>query len=403
MNKKKDILFLCQFFFPEYISSATLPYDTALALKEAGYSVDAMCGYPHEYFDGGELPLKETMNGIDIHRVRYLQMDRKSFVGRLVNYFSLTFMMLLHLVKIGRYKTAIVYSNPPILPWVASWAKVLFGTKLVFVAYDLYPEIAIQTNTLRQGNLICRVMDHINKVVYKRADRVVTLSKEMTQYVLENRPIGLARVRTIPNWYADQGERSKSREDNCFSPVTKGRFTVAYFGNMGVAQDMQTILDTIRELKAEEDVCFLFAGHGSKWEQIRELIDREDISNVYMYEFLRGQEFQDALEISDCALVCLEKGLTGCCVPSKTYSYMMQGIPLLAVMDPSDIVTDIEAGAGRWVRNGESKELAQAIRFMRDNPTELEAMQRRCREIYMEKYTAKICTDQYVSMFQQLL
>ena len=32
---KKDILFLCQFFYPEYISSAKLPFDLANALVEA--------------------------------------------------------------------------------------------------------------------------------------------------------------------------------------------------------------------------------------------------------------------------------------------------------------------------------------------------------------------------------
>ena len=36
LKHKKDILFLCQFFYPEYISSAQLPYDTVRALKNEG-------------------------------------------------------------------------------------------------------------------------------------------------------------------------------------------------------------------------------------------------------------------------------------------------------------------------------------------------------------------------------
>ena len=60
-------------------------------------------------------------------------------------------------------RAVVVYSNPPILPWIASWAKSLFGTKLVFVSYDLYPEVATVTNTLREGSVICRLMNHINK------------------------------------------------------------------------------------------------------------------------------------------------------------------------------------------------------------------------------------------------
>lgn len=47
--KKKDILFLCQFFYPEHNSSATLPFDTAVYLAEHGLQVDALCGYPKEY------------------------------------------------------------------------------------------------------------------------------------------------------------------------------------------------------------------------------------------------------------------------------------------------------------------------------------------------------------------
>ena len=180
--KKKDILFLCQFFYPEYISSATLPYDTACALKKAGYTVDALCGYPREYAQDTDVPLKEEADGIHIHRLKYLQLDRKGFLSRLVNYFSFTFLVFLHIFKMAKYKAVVVYSNPPILPWVASWAKVLFGTKLVFVAYDLYPEVATRTGTLREGNIICRLMDHINKCVFRRADAVVALSSEMREY-----------------------------------------------------------------------------------------------------------------------------------------------------------------------------------------------------------------------------
>ncbi len=400
--KKRDILFLCQFFYPEYISSAQLPYDTVVALQEAGFTVDVLCGYPREYSEGGQIPLREEKNGIRIHRLKYIQLDRSGFLGRLVNYFSFTFMVLLHLFKMAKYRAVVVYSNPPVLPWIASWAKVLFGTKLVFVAYDLYPEVATVTQTLRQGNVICRLMDHINKCVYRRCDRVVALSSEMKDYILSHRQIAADQVAVIPNWYRDQGERPENRAENRFRETVGDRFTVSYFGNMGTMQDMQTILGAIRELK-EEPVFFLFAGHGNKMEHLRGIVEEEKIGNVAIHKFLHGQDFQDALSISDCAFVSLEKGATGLCVPSKTYSYMMQGIPLLAIMDEGDIVRDIEAGAGRWVRNGESALLAAAIREMQADPQLQKDMRRTCRRLYLENYTTEICTGKYVSLFRQLL
>ena len=402
MKQKKDILFACQFFYPEYISSAQLPFDTAKALRKVGYSVDVLCGYPREYLDGDHIPADETVEGIHIHRLKYIQLDRSGFLGRIVNYFSFTFMVLLNLPKLGHYHSIVVYSNPPILPWIVSWAKSLFGTKLVFVAYDLYPEVATVTNTLGQGNPICRLMNHINRCICRRADRIVALSSEMKSYILGHRDYPEQAVRVIPNWYADHGTVTPNRENNPFRQVTKGRFTVSYFGNMGTMQDMKTLLEAVRELQ-NEDVFFLFAGHGNKMEALKETVQAEGIENIAIYPFLHGQDFQNALSISDCALVTLVQGATGLCVPSKTYSYMMQGIPLLAVMDEGDIVSDIEAGAGRWVRNGEGKRLARHIRDMKADPEAVGQMRKVCRGLYETKYTEEICTQQYVSLFRELL
>ena len=147
---------------------------------------------------------------------------------------------------------------------------------------------------------------------------------------------------------------------------------------------------------------FLFAGHGSKLADLKEGLAEAGVENVQICDFLHGQDFQDALQISDCAFVSLEKGVTGLCVPSKTYSYMMQGIPLLAIMDEGDIVRDIEAGAGCWVRNGEGKALAEAIRRMRSDPDRVRGMRKTCRRIYLENYTAPICTGKYVELFRLL-
>ena len=82
---------------------------------------------------------------------------------------------------------------------------------------------------------------------------------------------------------------------------------------------------------------------------------------------------------------------------------MMHGLPLLAIMDPCDIVGDVESGAGLWVRNGESDDLAQKIRYMRDHPEELAKMGQTSRRIYQEKYTKQIGTQKYVALFRELL
>ena len=122
-----------------------------------------------------------------------------------------------------------------------------------------------------------------------------------------------------------------------------------------------------------------------------------------IYSCLHGRDFEDALAISDCAFVSLEKGATCLCVPSKTYSYMMQGLPLLAIMDESDLTRDIDARAGFWMHNGESDRLAQYIRTLRDDADLCGRMGKTSRELYLKKYTREICTEKYVTLFQKLL
>lgn len=403
MKEKKDILFLCQFFYPEYISSATLPCDTAAALAKAGYTVDVLCGVPGEYAEGEPSPRRETVKGIGIRRLRYLRMDKRSRVGRLVNHISFTLSVLLHFFTLSRYRAVIVYSNPPMLPWAAALAKRVFGTRLVFVAYDLYPEAAIVAKAAGESGLMSRMMRHINRVVFTRADRVVALSGEMREFILKNRPVSEDRVAVIPNWYEDLGPAGKPGPENRFYAEYSGCFVVSYLGNMGTMQDMDTVLEAVRLLRSDPSIRFLFAGHGNKLEELRRAVEEEGLENARVLDFLHGRDFQDALEISGCAVVSLIPGAAGLCCPSKTYSYMMKGIPLLAVMGSSDIARDTKAGAGICVENGDAAGMAAAIRRMRDEPETWNAMRRRCREIYLERYTAEIAARRYVELMGDIL
>ena len=403
MKKKKDILFLLQFFYPEYVSSATLPFDTASKFIEEGFSVDVLCGYPHEYTDETKVAYKEKVNQINIKRLRYLQLDRKKFIGRIVNYLSLTVVMSSRLFSMRKYKAIIVYSNPPILPIIASLASKLFKCKLFFVAYDLYPEIALRTNSISENGIVTKLMNFINRLVYKQASAVIALSNEMKKYIVENRNISTDKVHVIPNWYKDEYESSRDMADNSFASVVKGRFVVGYFGNMGIAQDMEPIKKAMQNYKSDPEICFLLSGHGSKHADIEKMIVDEKIDNAYLYGFLKGKDYLDALQISDCAIVSLERGLTGLCVPSKTYGYMMQGLPIVAIMDESDIVNDVQNGAGYYVPNNSPEDLISVIAEMKNNPRDNCLRGKTSRQLYLENYTPETCLRKYVRLLKENL
>lgn len=406
--KKHDILFICQFFYPEYVSSATLPYDTAVALNKEGFNVGVLCGYPKEYVDDKTVPSIENHDGIRIKRLKYIQLKRSGFFGRLINYFSFTLSVLFRLRIAKQYESIIVYSNPPVLPLASILANFLYGTKIIFVSYDVYPEIAINTGVISNSGLITKLMQKINKLLFTKVHTVVALSSEMRDYLVENRePLQREQIEVIPNWYENTPNKAQidSWSNSKFQQYSPDNFLISYLGNMGIAQDMETLIAAIQDLKNKQEVKFLLAGHGNKLSMIRDIVQAEQLNNVSIFDFLHGADFEDALNISDVLVVTLAKNVDGLAVPSKTYSYLKAGKPVIAIMDKnSDIAVDLLFfNAGYVVAVGDTAGLTRSILALKDDATHAKEVGENARKLFEMKYTREICTASYVKMFFNIL
>ena len=402
--EKRDILFLGQFFYPDHNSSATLPFDTARYLASQGYTVDALVGYPKEYSDG-TAPLRETVEGVSIRRVRYLQLKRSGTLGRLINYFSLTFRMLLHTHVLKNYRCVFVFSNPPVLPLVPILARQRYGTKFIFVAYDVYPEVAYASGSLRPDSAVSRVMRRINHALYKSVDCVVALTDEMRAFLLANRPeLSPDRVVTIANW-AHEKRLLPDAEAYARFGYDEGQFVVSYFGNMGICQDMETLLHTALLLKGDPRVRFLIVGHGGKTEAVQAFLKEHELTNVQLLGFLTGKDFERAVAVSSCAVVSLEKGLMGTCAPSKYYSYLQGGMPVLAVVEKESYLAKEVAreAIGRAVEVGDSETLKDAILFLAEHPDERRTMADRALALYEGRYAYEVAMEQYKALVEKVL
>ena len=404
-NTKKDILFLCQFFYPEYNSSATLPFDTAKYLASHGFTVDGLVGYPKEYSVDKHLPLDETVEGVGIKRIKYMQLGRVGTLSRLINYFSFTFHAWLHTSYLKNYRAVIVYSNPPVLPIVPIWAKKKYGTKFVFVAYDVYPEVAYASQSLTPGSMISKVMNWINKRLYSAVDCVVALTDEMKDFLLEKRPeLTPDRVVTIANWAHEKESRPDHEAYERFG-YKDGQFVVSYFGNMGTCQDVETMMEAAELLKDDDRVRFLIVGHGNKKDAAAAKIKENGLHNVQLLNFLTGKDFQQAVAVSSCCIVSLEKGLKGTCAPSKFYSYLQGGQPILAVVEKdSYLAAEVEdERIGHSVEIGDGKGLRDAIVVMVENPDECKAMGFRAKELYKSHYAYEVAMEKYRRMLDIIL
>ena len=395
---KKDVLFLCQYFYPEENSSATLPFDTACALAQNGWTVDVLCGWPKEYSRAEQVRKTETVSGVCVCRLRYLQLSRAGKLGRLINFFSFTVAVLLHIGTMRKYRTVMVYSNPPILPLACVLANALFGTQFVFVVYDVYPEIAEASGRIGPGGLISRFMRRLNHSVFHRAAKIVSLTDEMRDYLLQRRPeLDAARVTVIANWAHEEGAASPNLKN------ADGKLVVSYFGNLGICQDADTLLDAMDILRDDQNIRFLFAAHGSGKERVWQRVSA--FQNVELFDYLTGEDFARVEALSDCGIVSLNRGLKGMCAPSKYYSYLCAGQAVVAVVDnDSYLMREIcDESIGASVVQGEGRKLAEQLRTMAANPHETAQMGARARRLYEKQYSRASAMQKYRLLFKELL
>jgi len=408
MGKKYDVLILCQFFHPEVVSSAILPFETAEDLVKKGLNVKVLCGMPKNK-RREEKPLsKETINGIEIKRLKYAQLPKASKIGRLINYFSFLFAIILNWPRLINNKCTLVYSNPPVLPVITSINKGLFKVKYIFVSYDIYPDIALMTKQIKQNSFLHKLMNSINNRVDRNADRIIALSHDMKTYILKNRRgFDDSKITVIPNWYDNNGldVLSEIEDDEIVALRKKYSLIILYSGNMGIAQDIQTIIDVAKSSKNNKEILFIFTGSGQKVEHLKSEIHNYQLNNVKFYKFLTGAKYIDMLKASDMHVITLINGLEGMAVPSKTYSYMAVGRPIIALMnDNTDIAKDIKLhNLGCVIKSGNVEKFLDYIRYLQNNKTEIEKIGKRVRNVFSENYTREMCTAKYYEVIAKTI
>jgi glycosyltransferase involved in cell wall biosynthesis len=414
--KADRILMMDQFFYPEYVTASVLNTQLAEDLAARGIGVDVLCGKPKEYLAGREkAPSRETYKGIRIRRVGYLQLSRKSKLGRLVNYFSFIFSVALRWPSLLGYGLIAVYSTPPLLPLVPALMRFFFGRKFVFICYDLYPDLAISMGAIGKRGLVSGAMRFTNRLTYGRAEKIVALGEEMKRHMLA---AGLARgenqIEVIPNWY--------DGDPTLYTPVgalkrgeapeaSEAPFTVVYSGNMGVCQDMDTIMGCIellerghKEGRSPRSPRFEFAGHGVKLKSLKARA-ASGLGSVKFHGFLMGEEFRALMKSADCFIVSLKRGMEGLAVPSKTYSYLAAGRPVAAIIardtDTARMLLQYDAGA--VFDNGDAEGLARWIESLAADRAAQARMGANARRLFEEHYSREICTGKYADLFERIL
>ena len=360
---------ICPHFAPDVAPTGVVMTRLVEELAARGHElhvVTALPWYQHHRIEpgwGGRLTRREATAWGSVTRVHpFPGADKRSIPRRALGFAAFSVLAGAAGLRGGRVDGVLAMS-PPLTLGLTGWAMHLARRgPLVFNIQDVFPDAAVATGAITNPTII-RVARWLERISYARAGAVTVLSDDLRENVLAKvAPARADRVRVIPNFVDVDAIRPQDRLTPYRRELGIGdEPVVMYAGNVGFSQSLDLFVAAAAELP---HVTFLVNGNGSAR---AELIERAaSLPNLRFGEFQPAARLGEVLATGDVHVVPLKAGLAAVSVPSKTYSILAAGRPLVASIDPGTEVTRLldRSGAGTAVAPDRPEAFVAAVRGM---------------------------------------
>ncbi len=386
------VVFVNRFFHPDQSATSRMLSDLAFRLAER--SVDVAVVTSRQLYENAsaDLPPREVVNGVTVHRVAAATRGRSRLLGRAIDYVSFHAAAGVELLRILRRGDVVVAkTDPPLISLVVARAAALRGAILVNWLQDLFPEVAsVLTPGLVPGWIERRLIAARNRSL-RRAAMNVVLGEEMRRRVISAGVVS-SRVQVIPNWADPTSVVPQLTATSATRQRLglQGRFVIGYSGNLGRAHEFDTLIGAARLLRPDPRFAFLITGGGAKADALRVAVRAEGLDSFFFQSYQPPELLSDSLAAADVHFVSLLPALEGLIVPSKIYGVLAAGRPAVFVGSTTgDLARMLTSeGCGVAVDVGDCATLAAELTALRDSPARLESMGLKARELALSRYTS---------------
>lgn len=354
MGSNKEIVFINQ-------SSGYLMVDIIIAHKNFSKKI---------LITGSLTGENNKQNNFSVKKIK--QYDRSSTLKRLISW-SLAFLQILWEVKLHhRNSHLFIVSNPPFAPFLPLFCSNQFSLLL----YDIYPDLLVEYGIFGKQSRIVKLWENLNSRLYKRANKVYTISEGMKQRIGEYLPED--NIEVIPLWANGEYLKPIAKADNIFIKENnlEGKFVVLYSGNLGRTHDLETLIYVAEKIQ-RDDILFLIIGEGDKQSKLKEMIRNKKLDNVIMKPWQPIKMLPFTLNTADLGVVTLGSGASDLSLPSKTFNYISVGVPLLCIADEKSELSRLvrEYNIGKTFAPDELDEIIEFIFSHADNSEQYKVVQ----------------------------
>jgi colanic acid biosynthesis glycosyl transferase WcaI len=392
-RRRPRLLVFNQYYWPGVEATAHLLSELCEALADE-YEVTVITGRlaGHEH-----LPDYELRRGVAIVRVHSTAFDRSPLGRRAVNYFTYVVRALRRgLFAAARPDIVLAMTDPPMVGDVALIVARRYRAPLVVVSQDVFPEIAVELRRLENPALV-RLLDVLTRFYLRRADLVVAIGERMRER-LAAKGTPQARLRVIPNWVDTNAIKPQPR-DNAWSREhgLHDRFVVMHSGNVGHAQDIETLIAAAAQARELGQLAVVIVGNGARYSDHVALARRLEVGNVTFLPYQPRAVLPLSLSSADVHFVGLARGLAGYVVPSRLYGVLAAGRPVIAAADDDSETAQLvrDVGCGIVVPPGRPDAVARTLHELAEGVYDLEEMGRRGRAYVEAEADRLIAVERY--------
>ncbi len=377
-------------------------------LSKKGFNVEVYTRRTNQRAESKvKLTGKEIYNGVKINRLPCIQLNKENLLFRIINWLSFSFHLLISLSLKSGKDILLIVTNPPILPFVGLFFNIVKGQRFIPIIYDIYPDIAVALEVAGKNGFFVKLWKRLNNILYRRASRIVVISKQMKQTIIKNTKADSfeSKIEVIYNWENPDFIKPLKKEDNTFAKKNGYNevLTVLYSGNFGLYNDLCTIIYAAEKVQ-KLPIKFVFIGDGAQKKKLKKIARDKDLKNVDFHPYQPFNRLPLILTCADISVVSEDKRVNGLCSSSKFYSSLASGQAVLALVNKdSDIADTIQrCNCGFIVNQGDVNQVVKHLRFYLKNRDELKKMGKKARKYFEEHYTIKHSIEKYAKMLREL-
>jgi glycosyltransferase involved in cell wall biosynthesis len=397
---KPRLLVVNQYYWPGIEATAHLLTELCEALTDE-YEIRVLTGALHGH---GVLPRREVRNGVEIVRVPSTAFERARLGLRALNYATYIGSSLLHGLTGPRPDLVLTMTDPPMVGDIGLVIAKRAGSPLLVISEDVFPEIATQLGRLDNRLLVATLRKMIG-LYLRRADRVVAIGNTMRQR-LEEKGAPADRIRVIPNW-VDTEAISPQPLDNPWSRFHRlpGNFVVMHSGNIGHAQNLETLVRATTFLRDLEDFRVVLIGGGARYAHLLQLAERLGAKKMRSLPYQSRDVLSQSLSSAHLHFVGLAEGLAGFVVPSRLYGIMAAGRPVLVAADAESETAQVveRVGCGIVIPPSRPELVAEVIRDAYEGRHDLDEMGARGRAYVAQDADTRVALGRYRELLREMV